>query len=189
MLALWVLITIAILLFIIVFLVWRLRNCKCSLYETFESSTDDASKTGDASKASDAVKETEETDETKEAEVEVKETSKEVVEKDEEDATMDAPEAKADAGKKTEIKKKETSGMADKFMNYSEMKIFDSLRDNVYSLQDIKRMIREGEINEKMIEKFLARVEKMEDRVQSKSDTKTTVEGFAGNNYANAYFY
>jgi FtsZ-interacting cell division protein ZipA len=185
MLALWVLLTFAILLFAIVFLLWRLRNCKCSLYETFESSTDAEKETdAEADAKADAKAETKDT----EAEVEVKEPSKEVVEKDAED-TEDSETAVAAEKATTEIKKKNTgSSVADKFMNYSEMKIFDSLRDNAYSLQDIKRMIREGEINEKMIEKFLARVEKMEDRVQSKPESKTTIEGFTGNNYANAYF-
>jgi len=94
--------------------------------------------------------------------------------------------------KETDKEKPKDTGkksIKESLLNYGEMKIFEGLRDNNYSLTDIKRMIREGEINEKMIEKFLARVEKMEDRVQSKADTKTTVEGFAGNNYANAYFH
>jgi len=186
MLALWILITFAILLFMILFLLWRLRNCKCSLYETFESSTE--TPTGDVEKE-DTAGDSKEADESKEneADVEVKKASKEVVEKDEDDTTMDSTETKPSV-KKTEPKKKESTGITDKFMDYSEMKIFDSLRDNKFSFQDIKRMIREGEINEKMIEKFLARVEKMEDRVQSKAYTKTTVEGFAGNNYASAFF-
>lgn len=191
MLPLWVFIALTLLALFIVFLLWRLRNCKCSLYETFETKGEgeadtDAKDDADAKTNTKADTETEakaNTDETDTeatpAEVETKKPSKEVVE---EDTEATAPEAK----------KKKESTMADKFMNYGEMKLFDNLRDNAYSLQDIKRMIREGEITEKMIEKFLARVEKMEDRVQGKPDaTKTTVEGFSGGRapmYASAAF-
>lgn len=182
LLPLWALITLAILFLVVVFLLWRLRNCKCSLYETFETA-DAAEK--DVSKTKDETDAVEEDTKATDAEVVVKKPEKEVV-LTEEDESTDAVAPKA-----TE-KKKDTKTMADKFMEYGEMKIFDNLRDNAYSLQDIKRMIREGEINQKMIEKFLARVEKMEDRVETKKTTETTVEGFSSGRgapmYANAFF-
>jgi hypothetical protein len=55
-------------------------------------------------------------------------------------------------------------------------------------------MIREGEINEKMIEKFLARVEAMEvgsgasDASATKAAKPPVVEGFSPMGYASAMF-
>jgi len=85
---------------------------------------------------------------------------------------------------------KKSSTVKDQLLNYGEMKIFEGLRDNMYSMSDIKRMIKEGDINEKMIEKFLARIEKMENKQYTKKtlDKDSTVEGFTGNSYASAVF-
>lgn len=184
-LPLWVILLLAILLAAVGYLLWRVMKCKCGLYETFE---------GEAKADADADAEA---DDDAEAEVVVKDTEEKVVEPETEaDAdTETAPEAKE---KSKPAQKPKSKSMADKFMDYGEMKIFDSLRENAYSLQDVKRMIREGEITEKMIEKFLARVEAMEDRsanaeaeadVSNRKKKDTVIEGFGGRSYASAAFY
>jgi pyruvate/2-oxoglutarate dehydrogenase complex dihydrolipoamide acyltransferase (E2) component len=178
-LPLWVILLLVILLAAVGYLLWRVMKCKCGLYETFE---------GEAKADAEA-----EAEDDAEAEVVVKDTEEKVVEPETE-TEADADTETAPEGKKKP--KPKSKSMADKFMDYGEMKIFDSLRENAYSLQDVKRMIREGEITEKMIEKFLARVEAMEDRSASAdaeaSDTKkkdTVIEGFGGRSYASAAFY
>jgi hypothetical protein len=183
MLPLWVYITFGVLFIVIVGLLWRMKNCRCSLYEKFEDKADaDATDADKPEAKADAETETEEESKTEtKAEVKTEAPEKETVEEE-------VPVAL----EKEKEKKKGTAAIADKFMNYSEMKIFDNLRENAYSLQDIKRMIREGEITTQMIEKFLARVEKMEDRSSSEKTSskkaETMLEGFSGSRFANAYF-
>ena len=174
MLPIWVFLFFVILLLTIVYLLWRIKNCKCKIYEKFETATE-----ADAESA----------DTNKEADVETKKEDTKVVE--EEVDVEAAPESKKkDNGKDKETEdKKPKSSTNDKALNYSEMKLFDNLRENTYSLQDIKRMIREGEITEKMIEKFLARVENMENRSSSGKRPEVSIEGFSGNRYASATFH
>ena len=194
MLPIWVYVFLAVLLVAIVYLLWRLRNCKCSLYETFETAdaTDaDADADAETKDAKEDAKAIEETDtDGKEADVEVKKPEVKVME--EETDVESAPESKKAKASEKEKEKVAEPEIAKKtgesLMNYGEMKLFDSLRENAYSLQDIKRMIREGEITEKMIEKFLARVEKMEDRVSSGKRPEASIEGFSGSRYASAMF-
>lgn len=98
-----------------------------------------------------------------------------------------------DKNKNKEAEKPKETGkktIKESLLNYGEMKIFEGLRDNNYSLTDIKRMIREGEINEKMIEKFLARIEAMENKNYQKktAEKEDKVEGFTGKSYASAIF-
>lgn len=181
MLPLWVFLLLAVLLLTVVYLLWRLKNCKCSIYEKFETA---------------AEADTDPKDETtdKEADVETKKADTTVVEDPDVES---APEAKKKDEKKTEdTKDKDTekatetkpASTVEKTLNLNEMKLFDNLRENAYSLQDIKRMIREGEITEKMIEKFLARVETMENRASSGKRPEVSIEGFSGNRYASALF-
>jgi hypothetical protein len=107
----------------------------------------------------------------------------------EKDKEVDSKEKNKEADKE---KPKDTGkkSIKESLLNYGEMKIFEGLRDNNYSLTDIKRMIREGEINEKMIEKFLARIEAMENKHYQKktAEKEDKVEGFTGKSYASAVF-
>lgn len=184
MLPIWVFLFFAVLLLTVVYLLWRLKNCKCALYETFET----------AGAKEDTVDTNDDANETDKAvEIETKKEDTKVVE--EEVDVESAPESKKKNSEKETGKEKETGAetevkskvSSDKSLNYGEMKLFDNLRENAYSLQDIKRMIREGEITEKMIEKFLARVETMENRSNSKRP-EVSIEGFSGSRYASALF-
>jgi len=180
MLPIWVFLFFAVLLLTVVYLLWRLKNCKCSLYEKFETAD-----TADAD-ADTKEEDTTDGDKDKEAEVETTKSTTKVVEEEVDVETAPESKDKKKEDKKSEETKPKTSG--DKSLNLSEMKLFDNLRENAYSLQDIKRMIREGEITEKMIEKFLARVETMENRNSSGKRPEASIEGFSGNRYANAMF-
>lgn len=179
-LLLWVLVTF--------YLFWRLLKCKCSMVEKFESkkskSTENAEEedTLEKGKLVIAGKEESVTEEGYE-EHSVKENDKD--KKDNHDSKEKNKEADKEKPKDTGKK-----SIKESLLNYGEMKIFEGLRDNNYSLTDIKRMIREGEINEKMIEKFLARIEAMENKHYQKktAEKEDKVEGFTGKSYASAVF-
>lgn len=184
----WTSIVIIFLALLTLYLLWRLRKCKCNLsfVEKFEDK-----------KASDEKEDVKDKD-VKDKEGDEEAEQKEELTIEEEDKTKsETSESKKDEKKKTsdDLKNKKSPSMADKLLSYGEMQIFEGLKDNAYSLTDIKRMIREGEINEKMIEKFLARIEKMESGGPKKKLPDVSkveddvVEGFAGKNgYASAIF-
>lgn len=177
MVALWIWLVLLVWLLITIYLVWKLRSCKCGRVEKFET------------------KKTEEEDsELEKGKVVIagdKEEKKPKILTEESYAEETEKETKKEEpAKKTEEPVDAKKMIKDKLLNYGEMKIFEGLRDNSYSLTDIKRMIREGEINEKMIEKFLARIEAMENKNYQKktAEKEDKVEGFTGNSYASAVF-
>lgn len=182
MVALWVWLVLLVWLLITVYLVWKLTTCKCGRVEKFETKKTEEEDTelekgkiviaGDKEEKKPKILTEESYADAEESETDKKETKKE------------------EPVKKTEEPADAKKMIKDKLLNYGEMKIFEGLRDNTYSLVDIKRMIREGEINEKMIEKFLARIEAMENKNYQKktAEKEDKVEGFTGNSYASAVF-
>jgi cytoskeletal protein RodZ len=212
MVPLWLILLVAILALTVIYLIWRLRQCKCSLMENFEteaSSAEENDENAEPKGAKEEPKEKPEDAEPEDAEPkgakpegssaeDAKARSPRAEPKEKPDTNgkeadvVDTSEGEATETPKNAKKETVSKKIADQFMNYSEMKIFNSLRDNAYSLNDIKRMIREGEINEKMIEKFLARVEAMETGSSSSSKKAVqapVVEGFSQGGYASALFY
>lgn len=190
LLPIWANVVIILLTLLSLYLLWRLRKCSCKL--GFVEKFEDAKKSPETS---DEEKDVAEDGDTKKTEDGDAEDKKEGLTIEEEDKTKEkkVEEKKAEDKKEPKKEAKKASSMADKLLSYGEMQIFEGLKDNAYSLTDIKRMIREGEINEKMIEKFLARIEKMESGgAKPKKDAtleEDAVEGFTGKpNYASAIF-
>lgn len=195
-LPLWALIVICSLIILSLYLTWKLRKCHCrtSGLEKFKGANDDVVDNENEDKVNEGEGEGED-----KAIVVEKSVAKEVVKpkvsavegltEDETEVEIEDQdeEPKTTTDKKTKTNSKSKS-MKDKLLSYGEMKLFEGLRENSYSLPDIKRMIREGEISESMIEKFLARVEAMESGKKS-SGSKVAhkdIEGFTGGQFASA---
>lgn len=196
-----------------VYLLWRWSGCKCRRMEGFATKKEKFSKKKeDGEKDSEEGMDDEDNEDTgiKKGKLVIAGKETYTDKETEKDADKEDDTDKKETVKKSEVKKdkvmekmedkenekeepkngKKSSTVKDQLLNYGEMKIFEGLRDNMYSMTDIKRMIKEGDINEKMIEKFLARIEKMENKQYTKKtlDKESTVEGFTGNSYASAVF-
>lgn len=210
MASIWILTVLILWLLLTLYLVWKVMQCKCGkAKESFQNKKD-----GTKNKIKVDKKDNKEDKEETNADTEANEGSdivdedslekgsiiiggKKVEEgyaedKDMEEAEDTKKETKGgDKKETTKSNSKKSGSIKEQLLNYGEMKIFEGLRDNSYSIGDIKRMIREGEINEKMIEKFLARIESMENKNYKKKSLEKDdkIEGFAGGaGYASAVF-